>query len=229
MILSLHNRLLGLLVGVAVSLATPQVPAQAQAAAVPAASTALDRYLTNLATLRVEFVQRLTDSRGRPLEAVAGTLLVQRPGRFRWEVRRAGSAAGSAFTQLMVNDGSNVWFYDRELDQVTVRPARSALTATPAMLLSGTVELRQAFTVSTAPRRDGFDWVLVKPKRADAEFNEARLAFAGTELRRMELRDKLGQTAVIEFGKATRNGPVVADELRFTPPADADVIGKPVA
>jgi outer membrane lipoprotein carrier protein len=203
--------------------------AHAQAPAAAAATTALDRYLANLATLRVEFVQRLTDSRGRPLEAVAGTLVVQRPGRFRWEVRRAGSATGSAFTQLMVNDGSNVWFYDRELDQVTVRPARSALTATPAMLLSGTVELRQAFTVSAAPRREGLDWVLVRPKRADAEFNEARLAFSGAELRRMELRDKLGQTAVIEFGKATRNGPVAAEELRFTPPADADLIGKPVA
>jgi outer membrane lipoprotein carrier protein len=223
--LSRRQLLLGLLASAAVASAQAQAPAGAGAAA----TTALDRYLANLATLRVDFVQRLTDSRGRSLEAVAGTLVVQRPGRFRWEVRRSGSAAGSAFTQLMVNDGSNVWFYDRELDQVTVRPARSALTATPAMLLSGTVELRQAFAVSAGPRREGLDWVLVKPKRADAEFNEARLAFAGAELRRMELRDKLGQTAVIEFGKAARNGPVAADELRFTPPADADLIGKPVA
>jgi outer membrane lipoprotein carrier protein len=208
----------------AMAQATAQAPARAPAAA-PA--TALDRYLANLATLRVDFVQRLEDSRGRPLEAVAGTLTVQRPGRFRWEVRPASAADQAAFTQLMVNDGRNVWFYDRDLDQVTVRAASSALTATPAMLLSGTVELRQAFTLTAAPRRGGLDWVVVKPKRADAEFNEARLAFAGTELRRMELRDKLGQTAVIEFGKATRNGAIAPEMLRFTPPADADVIGKP--
>jgi outer membrane lipoprotein carrier protein len=224
-----RSAILGLLASTALAIVAASANAQAQTPVAALTKTALDRYVANLATLRVEFVQRLTDSRGRSLEAVAGTLVVQRPGRFRWEVRRAGSAAGSAFTQLMVNDGSNVWFYDRELDQVTVKPARSALTATPAMLLSGTVELRQAFTVAAAPRRSGLDWVLVKPKRADAEFNEARLAFDGAELRRMELRDKLGQTAVIEFGKATRNGPVAADELRFTPPADADLIGKPVA
>lgn len=217
---------LGLLLGAAF-LALAQ--AGAQTAAVPGngAPTALDRYLANLATLRVDFVQRLTDSAGRSLDAVAGTLVVQRPGRFRWEVRPANAAGQAPFTQLMVNDGRNVWFYDRDLDQVTVRPASTALTATPAMLLSGTVELRQAFALSAAPRSAGLDWVIVKPKRADAEFSEARLAFAGNELRRMELLDKLGQTAVIEFGKASRNQPIEPGEMRFVPPADADVIGKP--
>jgi outer membrane lipoprotein carrier protein len=160
---------------------------------------------------------------------VAGTLVVQRPGRFRWEVRPASAAAGTDYTQLMVADGRNVWFYDRELEQVTVRAAAGALTATPAMLLSGTVDLRQAFELRSAPARAGLDWVVVRPRRSDAEFSEARLAFAGGELRRMELLDKLGQTAVIEFGRATRNGRVAPEELAFTPPPGADVIGKPAS
>lgn len=217
-------RSLGALLGAAMLLFA--LPAAAQS---PPASTALDRYLANLATLRVDFTQRLTDSRGRALEAIAGTLVVQRPGRFRWEVRPGSAAPGSAYTQLMVADGRNVWFYDRELEQVTVRAAAGALTATPAMLLSGTVDLRQAFELRNAPSRAGLDWVVVRPRRADAEFGEARLAFAGGELRRMELLDKLGQTAVIEFGSATRNGRVAADEVAFTPPPGADVIGKPAA
>jgi outer membrane lipoprotein carrier protein len=202
------------------------VPALAES---QSAATALDRYLANLATLRVEFTQRLTDSRGRALEAVAGRLVVQRPGRFRWEVRPARAAADSDYTQLMVADGRNVWFYDRELEQVTVRAAAGALTATPAMLLSGTVDLRQAFDLQSAAARNGFDWVVVRPLRADAEFSEARIAFAGGELRRMELHDKLGQTVVIDFGRATRNGRVVPEELVFTPPVGADVIGRPAA
>jgi outer membrane lipoprotein carrier protein len=129
----------------------------------------------------------------------------------------------------MVADGRNVWFYDRELEQVTVRAAAGALTATPATLLSGTVDLRQAFDLQSAAARNGFDWVVVRPLRADAEFSEARIAFAGGELRRMELHDKLGQTVVIDFGRATRNGRVVPEELVFTPPVGADVIGRPAA
>lgn len=199
------------------------------AAPAPPAATALDSYLANLATLRVDFTQRLSDSRGRALESVSGTLVVQRPGRFRWEVRPGNAPAGSPYTQLMVADGRNVWFYDRELEQVTVRAAAGALTATPAMLLSGTVDLREAFELRSTPARGGFDWVVVRPRRADAEFSEARLAFAAGELRRMELLDKLGQTVVVEFGRAVRNGSVAPDELAFTPPRGVDVIGRPAA
>ena len=196
--------------------------------ATAAGDTALDRYLAGLATLRVDFTQTLTDGRGRKVESVAGSLIVQRPGRFRWEVRPAASLPGSPFTQLMVADGRNVWFFDRDLEQVTVRAANGALTATPAMLLSGTMDLRTAFELRAAPRNAGLDWVIVKPKRADAEFREARLGFAAGELRRMDLLDKLGQTAVINFAAALRNGPVQSAELTFTPPAGVDVIGTPV-
>jgi outer membrane lipoprotein carrier protein len=201
--------------------------------AVAASGTALDRYLSGLATLRVEFNQTLTDGRGRQVESMRGSLVVVRPGRFRWEVRPAAEAgsvgtAGAEPTQLMVADGRNVWFLDRELEQVTVKPAGNALTATPAMLLSGSVELRTAFEVADAGQRDGLAWVKVKPKRGDAEFREARLAFQGAELRRMELDDKLGQKAVLVFGSAVRNGPVAPAETTFAPPPGVDVIGKPV-
>ncbi len=195
--------------------------------------TALDRYLDGLATLRVEFNQTLTDSRGKRVESMRGSLIVVRPGRFRWEVRPATDAGsvgtdGSEATQLMVADGRNVWFLDRDLEQVTVKPAGNALTATPAMLLSGVVELRSAFDVTDAGQREGLVWVKVRPKRGDAEFREARLAFQGADLRRMELDDKLGQTAVLVFGKALRNAPVAPTETTFTPPPGVDVIGKPV-
>jgi len=189
--------------------------------------TALDRYLAQLATLRVDFQQSLTDARGRSLESVSGTLLVQRPGRFRWEVRPTKSEAPP--TQLMVADGRNVWFYDRELEQVTVRPASSALTATPALLLSGVVDVHVAFDITGEARAGGLDWVRVTPKRADAEFREARLGFSGNELRRMEIADKLGQKSVLDFGRNERNGRVDPAELRFVPPPGVDVIGRPAA
>lgn len=212
----------------AATLAPPDAWAAApRAEATRRADTVLDRYLLNLATLRANFSQSLTDARGKNLESMAGTLVVMRPGRFRWEVRPNG-ATGDA-TQLMIADGRNVWFYDRDLEQVTVKPAASALTATPATLLAGTVDLRQVFSVVPAPRSQDLDWVLVKPLRADAEFREARMGFASGELRRMIIRDKLGQTATFIFTTAVRNAPVTPAEVSFTPPAGVDVIGKPAS
>jgi outer membrane lipoprotein carrier protein len=128
----------------------------------------------------------------------------------------------------MVADGRNLWFYDRDLEQVTVKPARSALTATPAMLLVGGVNLRDHFEITNLPKSIGLDWVAVKPRGADAEFRSARLGFADNDLRRMEIEDKLGQKTILVFSKTLRNATLAADTFVFQSPPDADLIGTPV-
>jgi outer membrane lipoprotein carrier protein len=191
------------------------------------AQTPLDTYLTHLKTLRAEFAQTVTDGKGVEVQKAQGTLVIVRPGRFRWELTPDGSSP-----QLMVADGKNLWFYDRDLEQVSVKAATAALTATPAGLLSGDGDIRELFTVAPAGKKDGFDWVLVTPRESDADFREARLGF-GTglrqegELKRMVLKDKLGQTVRLEFFKSERNPPVAESEVKFTPPTGADVIGTP--
>ena len=127
----------------------------------------------------------------------------------------------------MVADGRNLWFLDRDLQQVTVKPADAALSATPAMLLSGTVDVRKNFTITPAPKRDGLDWVLVEPHGSEADFRHALMGFEGKDLKRMILEDKLGQTATVMFDHVERNGKVAPEEVSFTPPAGVDVIGTP--
>ena len=184
----------------------------------------LDRYLSDLSTLRMNFTQTLKDARGREVDRASGTLLVSRPGKFRWELHQ-GTDKDSG--QLMVADGRNVWFFDRDLEQVTVKPADTALSATPAMLLSG-LDVHENFTVSDAGQRDGLAWQLVEPRRGDAEFRRALFGFTPDgKLKRMIIDDKLGQTATLLFDNVERNAPVTPEELSFTPPPGADLIGTP--
>lgn len=189
------------------------------------AQTPLDKYLEQLKTLRTEFSQVVTDGSGRQVQQASGKLVIVRPGRFRWELMPAGANESA---QLMISDGRNLWFYDRDLEQVSVKPAATALTATPASLLSGDGNFRELFTVRAAGRDKGLEWVSVTPRSADADFREARLGFAKTELKRMVLNDKLGQTVELDFLVSQRNAPVADAEVTFTPPADADVIGTPL-
>ncbi len=128
----------------------------------------------------------------------------------------------------MVADGRNLWFYDRDLEQVTVKPARSALTVTPAMLLVGGINLRDHFEITNLPKSMGVEWVAVKPRGADAEFRSARLGFVGNDLRRMEIEDKLGQKTALVFSKTQRNATLAADTFVFQSPPGADLIGTPV-
>jgi outer membrane lipoprotein carrier protein len=189
--------------------------------------TALDRYLTGLQSLRTSFTQTLADANGKELDRATGTLLVLRPGKFRWELQPQ-SAGGSA-GQLMVADGRNLWFFDRDLEQVTVKPADAALSATPAMLLSGTVDVRENFKLTDAGKREGLEWLLVEPLRNEADFRRALLGFdARGALQRMIVEDKLGQTATLLFEKSERNARVSAEEVSFSPPKGADLIGTPV-
>ncbi len=200
-------------------LAAPAVPA------VASNGTALDRFLEGLTSLRTQFTQVVVDAAGKQLETGQGTLLVSRPGRFRWEYTPLGGGA-----QLLVADGTNLWFYDRELQQATVKPAAAALTATPVMLLSGSAaQLRAAFTVVDVAQRDSLGWVQVTPRSAAAEFASAELGFRGTQLVRLVIHDRLNQTDTLSFTDSTRGARVADSELRFTPPTGVDVIGTPHA
>ena len=194
-------------------------------AASDSATTTLDQYFDGLTTLRASFTQRVKDARGKEVESSSGTLVVLRPGKFRWEIHPKSGGAG----QLLVADGKNVWFFDRDLEQVTVKPMDNALSSTPAMLLSGAGDIHQTFVLTSGGTRDGLDWVLVEPRKGEADFRRALFGFSKGNLQRMIIDDRLGQTATIDFDKVERNARVAPDEVSFTPPPGTDVIGKPVS
>jgi outer membrane lipoprotein carrier protein len=206
--------------------ATPP-PAAAQAAAAQSQPTQLDAYLDHLRTLRATFVQTLADGQGREIDRASGTIIVERPGKFSWDIHPQSAGGANSAGQLLVCDGRNLWFFDRDLEQVTVKPVDAALSATPALLLSGAVDVRKNFTITPAGERLGLQWVLVEPHGAEADFREALFGFDKGELKRMILEDKLDQTATVLFDKVERNAPVSAAEVSFTPPKGADVIGTP--
>jgi outer membrane lipoprotein carrier protein len=198
-------------------------------AAASAPGTALDRYLSGLTSLSAAFTQTVTDSHGAQLDAGSGRLIVQRPGKFRWDYQPKDAAAGGgaeARGQILVADGKNLWFYDRELAQATVKPVEAALTSTPIVLLSGTsAPLHDSFEINGTGSHDGLDWVEVKPRSAEADFTSAALGFAGDRLERMIINDRLGQTVQLDFSHSERNARVAADTFRFEPPKGVDVIG----
>jgi outer membrane lipoprotein carrier protein len=191
-----------------------------------ASSTALDGYLDGLSTWSASFTQTSQDERGKSTPAAHGRLLVVRPGKFRWESAPAGA---SEAVQLLVADGRNLWFHDKDLEQATVRPQAEALSQSPAMLLAGGSDLRAAFTIEPAVRTDGLDWVRVRPKDAASDFRECRFGFKGRELARLVVEDKLGHRSTLVFTNVKRNGPVDPALVKFVPPPGTDVIGKQAA
>jgi chaperone LolA len=207
-------------------------PVTAAATASAGNSGVLEHYLNGLHTLSTDFTQTVSDPQGKVIERGRGSLMVERPGRFRWDYQPgaggAQGAPGGEGGQLLIGDGKNLWFYDRELAQVTVKPLSAALAPAPILLLSGSLsQLRTAFDVMDAGRREGLQWVDVRPHDSQAGFRDALLGFRDDELARMIVHDMLGQTEQLDYQHSRRNVPIDAATFVFKAPPGVDVIGTP--
>jgi len=192
------------------------------AAAVPAraddGADRAQRYLDAVTSLSAHFSQTISDPSGKMLQTSEGTLQLKRPGRFRWDY-------APPHEQLVIGDGKRLWLYDPALEQVTVKTLDATLGSTPAMLLSGTAKLRDAYDVVRNYEQEGLSWVELAPRDSQGDFAGVRLAFSGAELQRMELTDSLDQVTRIELSDVQHN-PALADDLfTFVPPAGTDVVG----
>jgi outer membrane lipoprotein carrier protein len=180
----------------------------------------VEAYLASLNTLAADFSQVVRNRDGQIVDRASGTLSLSRPDRFRWDYEKP-------YLQTIVADGKQLWLYDSDLEQVTVRALAQGLGSTPAMLLSGSGKVGDAFSSAGVQRMGDWTWYRLAPKQPGSDFEQVSLALDRKgELAAMELRDKLGQVTVIEFGGLRRNVALDQRLFRFEPPPGADVIGR---
>jgi len=180
---------------------------------------ALKALLERTTTARAHFAQMILDRNLKMLQQATGTMQFSRPGRFRWEYDKP-------YEQVIVGDGSRLWIYDKDLNQVTVRKLDRALGASPAALLAGSNEIEKNYTLTGLGNQEGLDWLEAVPKARDTAFEKIRLGFGKSGLEAMELRDQFGQVTVIKFSTIERNPKLAPEAFRFTPPKGADVISE---
>ncbi|MBE0510299.1 MAG: outer membrane lipoprotein chaperone LolA [Chromatiales bacterium] len=179
----------------------------------------LEAFLKDLSSMEAGFVQTLHDARGELVEQSHGRLWLSRPGRFRLHYV-------NPYDQLYVADGQRVWMYDRDLEQVTVRPQTEALSGAPALLMTAGDPLEENFSIEELGLHEGFYWLELTPRDRDSNFDFVRLAIEDRTLRAMEMVDGFGQTTRLLFETVERNPALSEEAFRFTPPPGVDVIGE---
>jgi outer membrane lipoprotein carrier protein len=179
----------------------------------------IDKLLSGLATWSADFTQTIDDGNGKVVRSAAGKLYLQRPGKFRWDYTEPSE-------QLVLADGKQIWFYDKDLAQANVRDMDAALANTPASLLSGVGSVSSQFDVKALPPSGGLTWFQLIPKHTDTDFQLVRMGFDKGELASMFLADKLNQVTQLTFTHASRNAELPAGLFSFTPPPGVDVIGR---
>jgi outer membrane lipoprotein carrier protein len=170
--------------------------------------------LNSLQTVRADFVQTVIDGRGQIIQQTSGQMILQRPGRFRWQVKQPSR-------QLLVADGQHIWFYDIDLQQIMIQKQKTMGANSPAALLSdSTKNLANQFEVKQLANGQGFQ---LFPKDKDALFHSITLVFQVNQLREMRLFDKLGQQTVVDFSRFEKNPVLDLQTFHFILPKDKNI------
>jgi outer membrane lipoprotein carrier protein len=187
----------------------------------------LESFMHDARSGQAHFTQTVTapqrDGHAAAPKVSSGNFSFERPGRFRFDYEKP-------FVQTIVADGTTLWLFDADLNQVTERVQAQALGSTPAALLTSRPDLAalgKDFTLSEAPDADGLHWVLALPKIADGQLASVRIGLEGNRLAKLDITDHFGQRSQLTFTDFKLNLSLPPETFRFTPPKGADVLREP--
>lgn len=179
----------------------------------------LDNFLQGLETFSAAFEQTLFNQHGEELEKSVGVMHIRRPGMFHW-------AYWEPYVQYLISDGVNLWIYDEDLEQVTIRNISNVIEESPAAILGGDIDIDAHYVVINLDIEgsDGIDWLELTPRDVESQYSAIRLGFQEGQLVRMILFDNLGQTTQIKLLDMKRNNKLNIELFQFTVPEGVDVI-----
>lgn len=175
-------------------------------------------FVSSTKAARGEFVQQQVKKAGsaKAGDTSSGTFVFARPGKFIWTYTKP-------YEQLLQADGEQLYIYDKDLNQVTVKKLGDALGSSPAAILFGSNDLEKNFTLSEAGSRDGMEWLDAKPKAKDSQFQQISIGLKNGTPAAMELKDAFGQTSQLAFPKFEKNPALGPTQFKFEVPKGADV------
>ena len=174
--------------------------------------------LKNMDNLSAEFKQTLLDEDKNIVQQSSGTLALQRPGKFAWIYTEP-------FEQRIIADGSELWVYDVELDQVTVKPMDESISNAPIMILMKESDVTQQFNVIEVGQRKFLYWIELEPQAKDLEYQRIFIGLDDGTVRAMELQDQFGQSTQIVFDNLRVGVVHNPATFKFVPPDGVDVYG----
>lgn len=183
------------------------------------ATERLNAFVNEVTVFQAKFEQTVLDSSGALMEQAEGDFMLSRPGKFRWNY-------DMPYPQQIVADGQRIWFYDEDLEQITVQSQDETLADTPAGLLSGRTLPEAEYTLTNLNSNDGLAWVELTPKQEEANYQSIRLAFNAEGLQQMVMVDAFDQRTRLRFSQVKINPTLAEDVFVFTPPEGVDVVGE---
>ena len=200
-------------------------PLQAGAQELDQVVNAVESTYGKMSDLQADFTQVARNkSLGQDVKA-EGTVYLKKGGKMRWDYK-------SPAPQQIVSDGTYLWVYTPELNQVNKGDAPKALAGPAGSFLQGLGKVREEFTVrflNPANKTDasGRPVLDLTPKKPTALLTRLVLTVDPKDnylVRQAVLYDQLQNTVTMTFNRVALN-PGVSDTLfAFTPPKGVAVV-----
>jgi len=178
----------------------------------------LEAFLSNAQSISARFKQKLVDQYGFALQESAGTLRMQRPGKFYWDYVLP-------YPQSIISNGKKIWMYDSELEQVNVQPYDQVLASSPINLLDKNQKLDVEFKIQALPFAEKQHWLKLLPKNSESDFKEMVVGLSDGKIKTMRFVDNFNQTTQIEFEQLVVNPEFAQSQFEFVAPQGTDVLG----
>jgi outer membrane lipoprotein carrier protein len=199
-------------------------PPSARAQELDQVVAGLEATYGKITDLRAEFTQVAhNQSLGQDIKA-DGTVHLKKGGKMRWDYK-------SPSPQQIVSDGTSLWVYTPELNQVNKGSAPKALAGPAGSFLAGLGRVREEFTVrflNPANKVDaaGRPVLDLTPKKPTPLLTRLVLSIDPKDsiVRQAVLYDQFQNTVTMTFTKVTTNSGLADSLFVFTPPAGAAVV-----
>ncbi len=178
----------------------------------------LNQRLLLLQTLKANYIQTSDDITSRDKKVIQGDVVMERPNQFRWRIVKP-------YQQELLSDGKKIYIYDKDLDQVVIRPITTSVQDAPALLLIGeTSDVSKDFIVRHHTQGSYQDMFILTPKNAESMIKSIELTYQGSAILSMRFQDTLDQEVNIQFTDLEQNADVPPDAFQFKVPDGVDII-----
>ncbi|AEB28130.1 outer membrane lipoprotein chaperone LolA [Francisella hispaniensis] len=171
--------------------------------------------IKNIHSMTANFNQKLIDGQTSNNLNSKGNMSLKKPQYFKW-------ITTSPNNQVIVSNGTNLWIYDGDLDQLIIKKVSNDIAQFPYLILlsRNTNNINKLFTV-TEQNNNSY---ILKPKN-DQMIDSIKIKFTSTnQLEYLEISTSLNQFTKIEFSDVKTDVNISDTSFNFRAPENTDII-----
>lgn len=187
----------------------------------------LIKKLAKLNFFTANFTQQVFGESGELIEESAGKLAISKPNLANWQVLMPDELS-------IVSDGTNVWFYDPWIEQVSIYSLSTAIARTPILLLTSEDEtlwqqynVEKKHTTADGNDKNAQQVFVISAIDINSQVKNLTLTFnsneQGGQLSEFSFLDATGQVSLIKMSAFNDEQAPKADMFNFVMPPNTQI------